>query len=166
AGGKPERSLPQNSPHLKTSHVTHTAQHSHLNGHHFHLSAASQDASALREHLSDDEEVDWDDEEQEEAPRKWQGIEAVFEAYQEYVDDWSIERQVLQSQCKRLEAQNYNLTRTAEQLSLTVGELVSQRQKVREEGDRLQAQLEHFRRCLTLPNVHWGRSQVNGQAPR
>ncbi|XP_047207889.1 genetic suppressor element 1-like isoform X3 [Girardinichthys multiradiatus] len=166
AGGKPERSLPQNSPHLKTSHVTHTARHSHLNGHHFHLSAACQDASALREHLSDDEEVDSDDEEQEEAPRKWQGIEAVFEAYQEYVDDWSIERQVLQSQCKRLEAQNYNLTRTAEQLSLTVGELVSQRQKVREERDRLQAQLEHFRRCLTLPNVHWGRSQVNGQAPR
>lgn len=35
--------------------------------------------------------------------------------------EWSIERQVLHSQCKRLEAQNYNLTRTAEQLSLTMG---------------------------------------------
>ncbi|KAM4553283.1 genetic suppressor element 1-like isoform 1-T1 [Fundulus diaphanus] len=166
AGGKSERSLPQNNPHLKTSHATHTAQHAHLNGHHFHLPAASQDAPALRERLSDEEEEESDDEEEEEAPRKWQGIEAVFEAYQEYVDDWSIERQVLHSQCKRLEAQNYNLTRTAEQLSLTMGELVSQRQKVREERDRLQAQLEHFRRCLTLPNVHWGRSQVNGQAPR
>lgn len=35
--------------------------------------------------------------------------------------EWSVERQVLHSQCKRLEAQNYNLTRTAEQLSLTMG---------------------------------------------
>ncbi|KAI4825269.1 hypothetical protein KUCAC02_020956 [Chaenocephalus aceratus] len=80
--------------------------------------------------------------------------------------EWSIERQILHSQCKRLEAQNYNLTRTAEQLSLNMGELVSQRQKVREERERLQAQLEHFRRCLTLPNIHWGRGQVNGHTQR
>lgn len=165
-GGKSERSLPQNSPNLKSLHINHSSQHAHLNGHHFHLPAASQEAPALRERLSDEEEEESDDEEEEEAPRKWQGIEAVFEAYQEYVEEWSIERQVLHSQCKRLEAQNYNLTRTAEQLSLTMGELVSQRQRVREERDRLQAQLEHFRRCFTLPNVHWGRSQVNGHAPR
>ncbi|XP_014873239.1 genetic suppressor element 1-like isoform X3 [Poecilia latipinna] len=165
-GGKPERSLPPHNPHLKTMHINHGAQHAHVNGHHFHLPAASQDAPALREHLSNEEEEESDDEEEEEVPRKWQGIEAIFEAYQEYVDEWSIERQVLHSQCKRLEAQNYNLTRTAEQLSLTMGELVSQRQKVREERDRLQAQLEHFRRCLTLPNVHWGRSQSSGQAQR
>uniref|UniRef100_A0A087YHQ3 Gse1 coiled-coil protein n=1 Tax=Poecilia formosa TaxID=48698 RepID=A0A087YHQ3_POEFO len=165
-GGKPERSLPPHNRHLKTMHINHGAQHAHVNGHHFHLPAASQDAPALREHLSNEEEEESDDEEEEEAPRKWQGIEAIFEAYQEYVDEWSIERQVLHSQCKRLEAQNYNLTRTAEQLSLTMGELVSQRQKVREERDRLQAQLEHFRRCLTLPNVHWGRSQSSGQAQR
>lgn len=35
--------------------------------------------------------------------------------------EWSIERQVLHTQCKKLEVQNYNLTRTAEQLSLTMG---------------------------------------------
>lgn len=35
--------------------------------------------------------------------------------------EWSIEKQVLHSQCKRLEAQNYTLTRTAEQLSLSMG---------------------------------------------
>lgn len=119
--------------------------------------------------------------------------------------EWSIERQVLHTQCKRLEVQNYNLTRTAEQLSLTMGvsvgsqpqaficthlmqlflvrrclppltrtifpsgirqELMSQRQKVREERERLQAQLEHFRRCLTLPSMQWGRGQLNGHAPR
>lgn len=45
-------------------------------------------------------------------------------------------------------------------------ELVSHRQKVREERERLQAQLEHFRRCLTLPNIHWGRGQLNGHTLR
>lgn len=85
-GGKPERSLPPNNPHLKTLHINHSAQHAHVNGHHFHLPAASQDAPTLREHLSNEEEEESDDEEEEEAPRKWQGIEAVFEAYQEYVD--------------------------------------------------------------------------------
>ncbi|CAM9156031.1 unnamed protein product [Lampetra planeri] len=149
-------------------------QHGHINGHHF--PPGSQDAAVPRERLSEEDDDDEseqgeedeeeEEEEVEEAPRKWQGIEGVFEAYQEYVDEWSIERQVLHSQCKRLEAHNYNLTRTAEQLSLTMGELVSQRQRVREERDRLQAQLEHFRRCLTLPTVHWGRGQVNGHAPR
>ncbi|XP_022057531.1 genetic suppressor element 1-like isoform X1 [Acanthochromis polyacanthus] len=171
AGVKADRSLPHSISQLKSSNLNHTPQHAHINGHHYHPPAASRDAPAPRDHLSDEEEEEEsgqeedegeEEEEEEEAPRKWQGIEAIFEAYQEYVDEWSIERQVLHSQCKRLEAQNYNLTRTAEQLSLTMGELVTQRQKVREERERLQAQLEHFRRCLTLPNIHWGRGQVNG----
>ncbi|XP_041853483.1 genetic suppressor element 1-like isoform X2 [Melanotaenia boesemani] len=169
AGGKSDHLLPHNISQMKTANLSHTPQLAHINGHHFHSPAAIRDPPALQDHLSDeDEESGQEDEEEEtdESPRKWQGIEAIFEAYQEYVDEWSIERQVLHSQCKRLEAQNYNLTRTAEQLSLTMGELVSQRQKVREERDRLQAQLEHFRRCLTLPNIHWGRSQVNGHMPR
>lgn len=35
--------------------------------------------------------------------------------------DQSLERQVLQSQCRKLEAQNYNLSLTAEQLSHSMG---------------------------------------------
>uniref|UniRef100_A0A3B4F0S7 Genetic suppressor element 1-like n=1 Tax=Pundamilia nyererei TaxID=303518 RepID=A0A3B4F0S7_9CICH len=156
---------------LKSSNLIHVSQRAHINGHHFPSSVANRDCLAPQENLSEDEEEsdqeeDEEEEEEEDVPRKWQGIEAIFEAYQEYVDEWSIERQVLHSQCKRLEAQNYNLTRTAEQLSITMGELVTQRQKVREERERLQAQLEHFRRCLTLPNIHWGRGQVNGHTPR
>lgn len=49
----------------------------------------SRDAPAARDRLSDDEEESGqedEEEEEEEAPRKWRGIEAVFEAYQEYVD--------------------------------------------------------------------------------
>ncbi|XP_070687469.1 genetic suppressor element 1-like [Pempheris klunzingeri] len=175
AGMKAERSLPHNISQLKSSNLNHAVQHAHINGHHFHFPLASRDTAGPRENLSDEdeeqsgqEEEDEEEEEEEieETPRRWQGIEAIFEAYQEYADELSIERQVLHSQCKRLEAQNYNLTRTAEQLSLTMGELVSQRQKVREERERLQAQLEHFRRCLTLPNIHWGRGQINGHTPR
>lgn len=170
---KADRSLPHGVSHLKSSNLNHSSHQARTNGHHFHSPAASREDPTPRDQLSDedDEEYGQEDDEEEgeevdEAPRKWQGIEAIFEAYQEYVDEWSIERQVLHSQCKRLEAQNYNLTKTAEQLSLTMGELVSQRQKVREERERLQAQLEHFRRCLTLPNIHWGRGQVNGHTPR
>ncbi|KAM9854688.1 genetic suppressor element 1-like [Aulostomus maculatus] len=172
AGAKADGALVRNVSPLKTNHAS-----QQINGHHFHFPRARRDTPAPRENLSDDEDEDEsgqeeedeeeeEEEEAEEAPRKWQGIEAIFDAYQEYVDEWSIERQVLHSQCKRLEAQNYNLTRTAEQLSLTMGELVSQRQKVREEREKLQAQLEHFRWCLTLPNIQWGRGPVNWHMPR
>ncbi|KAM4619517.1 genetic suppressor element 1-like [Polymixia lowei] len=169
---KADHSLPHNISSLKRPNLHHnnSLQHTHANGHHFHSPLSHRDTAGSRDHLSEEEEEESgeeeDEEEEEEAPRKWSGIESIFEAYQEYTDEWSIERQVLQSQCKRLEAQNYTLTRTAEQLSLTMGDLVSQRQKVREERERLQAQLEHFRRCLTLPNMHWGRGQVNGHMPR
>ncbi|XP_074533862.1 genetic suppressor element 1-like isoform X2 [Halichoeres trimaculatus] len=176
AGMKSDRSLPHNISHLKSSNHNHVPQQAQINGHHFPFPVASRHPPGAQENRFDDdeeeesdqegEEEEEEDEEMEEAPRKWQGIEAIFEAFQEYADDWSIERQVLHSQCKRLEVQNYNLTRTAEQLSVTMGDLVSQRQRVREERERLQAQLEHFRRCLTLPNIHWGRGQVNGHTPR
>ncbi|KAM3836127.1 genetic suppressor element 1-like, partial [Diretmus argenteus] len=169
---KAEHMLPHNISPLKRPNLHHAPQHGHINGHQSNSSLAHRDTPGPRDHLSEEEEEESgqeeedEEEEMEEAPRKWQGIEAIFEAYQGYMDEWSIERQVLHSQCKRLEAQNYTLTRTAEQLSLSMSELVSQRQKVREERERLQAQLEHFRRCLTLPNIHWGRGQVNGHTPR
>ncbi|XP_058501803.1 genetic suppressor element 1-like isoform X2 [Solea solea] len=167
---------PHSVSQLKHSSLNHAPQHAHVNGRHSHSPVARRDTAALQDNCLSDEDMeesgqeeddDEDDEEEaEEAPRKWQGIEAIFEAYHEHVNEWSIERHVLHSQCKQLETQNYNLTRTAEQLSLTMGELVGQRQKVREERERLQAQLEHFRRCLTLPNIQWGRGQVNGHTPR
>uniref|UniRef100_H3C8Z7 Gse1 coiled-coil protein n=1 Tax=Tetraodon nigroviridis TaxID=99883 RepID=H3C8Z7_TETNG len=149
---KAESALPHRVSQLKNST---SGQQTHINGNHLHFPAAKMDTSGSPENTSEeDEDLS--------SPKKWQGIEAIFEAYQKYADEWSIERQVLHNQCKRLEAQNYSLTRTAEQLSVTMGELVSHRQKVKEERERLQAQLEHFRRCLTLPSIHWGRGQVNG----
>ncbi|XP_056455526.1 genetic suppressor element 1-like [Gadus chalcogrammus] len=155
------------------------SQPAYHNGHHSQRPGAGE-APGTQERLSGEEEEqggsgqEEEDEEEDEgemeaadAPRKWSGIEAIFEAYQEYTEEWSVERQVLHGQCKRLEAQNHTLTRTAEQMSVTMGELVGQRQKVREERERLQAQLEHFRRCLTLPSIHWGRGQVHSHgAPR
>lgn len=148
---------------------------------------------------------------------------------------------MLQSQCRRLEAQNYNLSLTAEQLSHTMGvrdadgtilkfnhgfmvhhiqsllhmyegvciqlhltkilaldapdfhfrsrcfykiclfvgdtfnhrlflfaqELMSQRQKLAVEREKIQAELEHFRKCLTLPQTHWPRGgHYKGYPPR
>ncbi|XP_077452705.1 genetic suppressor element 1-like isoform X2 [Stigmatopora argus] len=142
---KTESAPPRDFSPLKTSGANVTAQL--VNGYRPRHRATEEDA--------DDEEDE--EEEDEEPPRKWKGIEAIFQAYHDYVDERSVERQVLHSQCKRLEAQNIHLSRTAEQLSLTMTELVSQKQRVREERERLHAQLEHFRRCLTLPSMHWGR---------
>ncbi|XP_062033358.1 genetic suppressor element 1 isoform X2 [Lepus europaeus] len=113
----------------------------------------------------DSEEDDDGDEEDEDdgAPRhKWQGIEAIFEAYQEHVEEQDLERQVLQTQCRRLEAQHYSLSLTAEQLSHSMAELRSQKQKVVSERERLQAELDHLRKCLALPALHWPRGYFKG----
>ncbi|KAJ6657182.1 hypothetical protein lerEdw1_002771 [Lerista edwardsae] len=110
--------------------------------------------------VSDSEE---DEEEEEEYPRpKWHGIEAIFEAYQEHIEEQNLERQVLQTQCKRLEAQRYSLSVTAEQLSHTMTELRNQKQKIVSERERLQAELDHLRKCLALPAMQWSRSYFKG----
>ncbi|KAM6961418.1 genetic suppressor element 1-like [Aplochiton taeniatus] len=175
SGIKSDPSLPHHIPPLKRPNSFHHQHHpkpqsTHTNGRYSHLLPAHQDPQGLRDQLSEEEEEESgeeeDEEEMSEAPRRWQGIESIFEAYHEHLDETRIEREVLHCQCRRLEAQNYTLTRTAEQLSLSMGELVSRRQNVGEERERLQAQLEHFRKCLTLPNVHWGRGQANGHTPR
>jgi len=95
---KTDRSLPHSISQLKSS--SHLApQHSHVNGHHFHSVVASGELPVQRENLSDEDEEESgqeeeeEEEEMEEAPRKWQGIEAVFEAYQEYTDGESISSQ-------------------------------------------------------------------------
>ena len=96
---KAERSLPHNASQLKSSTLKHATQHAHINGHHFHSLVASRDAPGPRENLSDEDEEESgqeeedEEEEMEEAPKKWQGIEAVFEAYQEYVDGESMSSQ-------------------------------------------------------------------------
>ncbi|XP_064375841.1 genetic suppressor element 1 isoform X3 [Dromaius novaehollandiae] len=116
---------------------------------------------------SDDDEVDEEAEEEEEEdddyPRpKWQGIEAIFEAYQEHLEEQNLERQVLQTQCRRLEAQHYSLSLTAEQLSHSMAELRSQKQKMVSERERLQAELDHLRKCLALPAMQWSRGYFKG----
>lgn len=91
---KADRSLPHNISQLKSSNLNHAPQHAHINGYHFHFPAASRDTPGPRENLSDEdeeesgqeEEDEEEDGEMEEAPRRWQGIEAIFEAYQEYSD--------------------------------------------------------------------------------
>ncbi|XP_072277563.1 genetic suppressor element 1 isoform X2 [Pyxicephalus adspersus] len=121
-----------------------------------------QDVTSAEE-VSEEEEDEEEDEDEDEPPRpKWQGIEAIFEAYQEHLEEQNLERQVLESQCKRLEAQHYNLSLTAEQLSHRMADLMSQKQRISSERDRLQAELEHFRKCLVLPSSSWSRGYFKG----
>ncbi|NWV98140.1 GSE1 protein, partial [Machaerirhynchus nigripectus] len=111
----------------------------------------------------DDEEEEEEEEEEEDYPRpKWQGIEAIFEAYQEHIEEQNLERQVLQTQCRRLEAQHYTLSLTAEQLSHSMAELRTQKQKMVSERERLQAELDHLRKCLALPAMQWSRGYFKG----
>ncbi|KAI9542733.1 hypothetical protein NQZ68_017744 [Dissostichus eleginoides] len=167
APGRP----PQHSQSLSNAHpFPHPLSHAHPqpNGQHF-SAGLHREASGAREDLSgpEDSEEDQEEEEEEAPASKWQGIESIFEAYQEYVEEQGLERHVLQSQCRRLEAQNYNLSLTAEQLSHNMGELMSQRQKLAVERETLQAELEHFRKCLTLPQTHWPRGgHYKGYPPR
>ncbi|KAL8195031.1 UNVERIFIED_CONTAM: Genetic suppressor element 1 [Gekko kuhli] len=112
--------------------------------------------------VSDSEEEE-EEEEEDDYPRpKWHGIEAIFEAYQEHIEEQNLERQVLQTQCRRLEAQHYSLSLTAEQLSHTMTELRNQKQKIVSERERLQAELDHLRKCLALPAMQWSRSYFKG----
>uniref|UniRef100_H0XHC3 Uncharacterized protein n=1 Tax=Otolemur garnettii TaxID=30611 RepID=H0XHC3_OTOGA len=115
---------------------------------------------------SEDDFEDDDREEDEDAPwHEWQGIEAVFEAYHERIEEQTLERQVLQMQCRQLEARHCSLSLTAEQLSLSVAELRSQKmdkQKIVSEPERLQAELDHLRKCLALPAMHWPRGYFKG----
>lgn len=92
---KADPSQPHSVSQLKSSNLIHVSQRAHINGHHFPSSVANRDTLAPQENLSEDEEEsdqeeDEEDEEEEDVPRKWQGIEAIFEAYQEYVDGESV----------------------------------------------------------------------------
>lgn len=79
---------------LKRPNPHHAPQHANINGHHYHTPLAHRDAARPRDHLSEEEEEEEEsgqeeedeEEEVEETPKKWQGIEAIFEAYQEYMD--------------------------------------------------------------------------------
>lgn len=46
--------------------------------------------------------------------------------------------------------------------SLSFQELRSQKQKIVSERERLQAELDHLRKCLALPAVHWSRGYYKG----
>ena len=47
-------------------------------------------------------------------------------------------------------------------MSLFLQELRSQKQKIVSERERLQAELDHLRKCLALPAMHWPRGYYKG----
>lgn len=82
--------MPHSISQLKISTPSH---HAHINGKRLHFPAARTDTSRSPENTSEeDEDLSCDgeeneeEEELEEPPKKWQGIEAIFEAYQKYAD--------------------------------------------------------------------------------
>ena len=86
APGRP----PQHSQSHSNAHpFPHPLSHAHPqpNGQHF-STGLHREASGAREDLSgpEDSEEDQEEEEEEAPASKWQGIESIFEAYQEYVE--------------------------------------------------------------------------------
>ncbi|XP_063103835.1 genetic suppressor element 1 isoform X4 [Cavia porcellus] len=160
---KVDASVHYNIPELQSSSRVPLPQH---NGQQEPLAGRkgplTQEVDQDSEEDDEEEEEDSGEEEDEVPRRKWQGIEAIFEAYQEHVEEQNLERQVLQTQCRRLEAQHYSLSLTAEQLSHSMAELRSQKQKIVSERERLQAELDHLRKCLALPAMHWPRGYFKG----
>lgn len=159
------------APHSSFTSFSSSSAPPQPNGQHFPLPPQRDSSGTIEEQSEgseEEEEEEAEEEEEEEAPvSRWAGIESVFEAYQEYAEEQSLERLVLQTQCRRLEAHNYNLSLTAEQLSHSMGELMSQRQKLAVEREKLQSELDHFRKCLTLPQTHWPRGgHYKGYPPR
>lgn len=91
APGRPPHSQSQSNAHSFPHPLSHA--HPQPNGQHFSV-ALNREASGTREDLSgpEDSEEEEDDEEEEAPPSKWQGIESIFEAYQEYVEGKQLQR--------------------------------------------------------------------------
>ncbi|XP_078098477.1 genetic suppressor element 1-like [Mustelus asterias] len=81
---------------------------------------------------------------------KWQGVTGVLEAYQEYMEEKNVERQVLQEQLNHLKERNHELNLTAEHLSAHMLELRMCKQRYEMERQHQQAALRHLRKCLDL----------------
>ncbi|XP_072365894.1 genetic suppressor element 1-like isoform X2 [Scyliorhinus torazame] len=81
---------------------------------------------------------------------KWQGVTGVLEAYQEYIEEKNVERQVLQEQLNHLKERNHELNLTAEHLNAHMLELRMCKQRYEMERQHQQAALRHLRKCLDL----------------
>ncbi|XP_048377535.2 genetic suppressor element 1-like isoform X2 [Stegostoma tigrinum] len=81
---------------------------------------------------------------------KWQGVTGVLQAYQEYVEEKNVERQVLQEQLNHLTERNRELNLTAENLSAHMLKLRMCKQKYEMERQHQQAALRNLRKCLDL----------------
>uniref|UniRef100_A0A6I8PIE1 Gse1 coiled-coil protein n=1 Tax=Ornithorhynchus anatinus TaxID=9258 RepID=A0A6I8PIE1_ORNAN len=161
---KVDASIRYNIPELQTSsHAPLSQQNGQQDSSSARKGMVPQELDRDSEEEEEEEEDGEEEEEEEEPPRpKWQGIEAIFEAYQEHIEEQNLERHVLQTQCRRLEAQHYSLSLTAEQLSHSMAELRNQKQKIVSERERLQAELDHLRKCLALPAMQWSRGYFKG----
>uniref|UniRef100_A0A671QU23 Genetic suppressor element 1-like n=1 Tax=Sinocyclocheilus anshuiensis TaxID=1608454 RepID=A0A671QU23_9TELE len=165
-GGASEQFEPPALPPPGLQRAVNRLPNGQSNGHSCHISA-QRESPGVRNDFSAEEGVSSDEDEEEESfgPR-WRGIESIFEAYEEYMEEKSIEQQVLQSECIRLETQHYNLTLTAEQLSHSMRDLLAQKHNLALKRDRMQAELEHIKECLTLPLLHWHRGHYKRPSPR
>lgn len=85
--GRPPQTHSQTYPNAHSFPHPLSQTHPQSNGQHASV-AQHREVSGTRENLSgpDDSEEEEEDEEEEAPPPRWQGIESIFEAYQEYIE--------------------------------------------------------------------------------
>eukprot|EP00062_Callorhinchus_milii_P005552 gi/632945311/ref/XP_007887980.1/ PREDICTED: genetic suppressor element 1-like [Callorhinchus milii] len=106
-----------------------------------HLDQSRQDVLQAEESESEDE-MNWQP--------KWQGVTAVLEAYQEYLEEKNLEQQLLEEQLSHLKNRNQELNVTAENLRVHMLELKLCKQRFEVERQCHQAALNNLRKCLDL----------------
>lgn len=84
--GRPPQTHSQ--PHANAHSFPHPLPQTHPQSNGQHTSVPPhREASGTRDNLSDPDESEEEEEEEDEAPpSRWQGIESIFEAYQEYIE--------------------------------------------------------------------------------
>lgn len=85
APGRPPQ--PHSQSHSNAHSFSHLRSHSHPQPNGQHVSVPlHREASGMREDLSGPDDSEEEEEEEDAPASKWQGIESIFEAYQEYVE--------------------------------------------------------------------------------
>jgi len=79
---------------------------------------------------------------------RWPGIEVVMSAYSKYLKEHKLEKQVLDEQSFQLKARSTELNSSAESLSQKMAELISSKQRLEEERQRLEKCVEGLKTSL------------------
>ncbi|XP_043920600.1 genetic suppressor element 1-like isoform X2 [Protopterus annectens] len=112
---------------------------------------SSTELSDSNVHQNDDKQTSGSEEEEEkDRPQKWQGIEALFENYQDYLEECELEMSVLHKHLKYLQAKYEELNATEQHLTTRMTQLKACREKLDAENQHYQDTTDFLKNCLNF----------------